>query len=1601
MKCLYIASPITSAGPRRMIRRHILLFVWLAGASTLRAAPYISEFMASNQTGIQDQFGARPDWIEITNPDGAAVSLGGWYLTDNASNLTKWRFPAVSVPAHGALLVYASGRSTPLTNGEVHASFQLDKDGEYLALVASNGTTVVSAYSPTYPPQYPDVSYGFIPGVGESTNLLDIASPCRALVPTVNPGTAWTDPSYDDSSWIHGSFAVGFFTNASPDLTAELGIDVRTQMYRIHSSLLVRAPFEVADTSKVDRLDLRLKFDDGFALFLNGQWILSSNALPAHLLSNTSIAISVHNIGNFETLALDAAIPHLRNGTNWMAVQLVNRYNTSSDLFFQPRLVATEASTNDRRGYLSVATPGVTNGGPEVLRLPQTVTFAMPSGIYTNDFVLTLSGVGDGQMIRFTTNSLVPTTNSQIYAGPIAVSTSLHVRARVFATNGQSGVITTAQYTFADPDVRPFRSNLPLLLLRNVDPGQPGSVLTQITNVSCHAFLVEPGSNGETAVTGPAAIGARCGMNVRGKSSAGFAKKPYALEFWSEEDRDEDFKVLGMPRESDWSLIGCYNYDRTYIYNALAFELGRQLGQWAPDGRWVEVFWSTNATINLASNQYAGLYYLCEKIKISGRRIDLPELDPWETSVPECTGGYIIKIDQTTADEDEFSWTTGTTRMGVVLSDPFRTNLVPQQITYITNYVQRFENALNAVSFTNPATGYAAYIDGPTWIDHHWVNLLSKNPDSLRLSAYMTKDRGERIVAGPLWDFDRCFSSYDPRSTNAVEWFASGGTDPWGYGWWKRLFADPGFRQAHIDRWQELRGNVFATTNLMAIVDRYAAQIGTNAATRDYSRWNMWPSAAHGSNYPGEIAYLKAWISNRVAWTDAQFTARPVISPAPGIVAAGTPFTLSGVTGTVVYTTDGSDPRRADGSLNPAAQVYSGAVPIPSTARVTVRALAGTNWSGAATALYMVDEACAGPGDLAIGEIHYRPLGSIASERAARPEVMPRHFEYLEIVNVATGRVNLDGVQLAEGAPASAVTLAPLSLAPGGRAIVVSDRRAFEARHGTYVSHLIAGEWNDGELSDSGEKLTLLSREGALIRQTRYKDSGPWPGRADGRGSSLEFAGPDWTDAALSNASNWRSSSEIHGSPGAEGLGPDRRVAINEILAHTDLPFVDALELMNPGTGTVAIGGWYLGDVVEPETEDSFRQYAIPAGTSLAPGAFAVFDETDFAPNGEWNPSAGTPEPWEFRLDGAHGEAVSLIETGASGRPHRFVDRLEFGATLNGRTIGRWPDGTGTVFHLSLPTLVDAASPLVPRPGAGAPNAPPRVGDVVIAEAHPAPTGPGQVPFIELWNTGTNVEDLAHWTLRGDVDIDFAGGPQLAPGGRLVLVPFAPSDIAASNSFRSAYGVEGPLWLAGPWPTNDAPEAAGRIALHRADEPPVEEPGFHPQVLEDEVKYTNAPPWPDGFAGAGLSLNRRDAGLRADLAASWRADIPSPGASGPSFAGWTNATGAGAAGADDDGDGEPNLVEYATGGDPAVPDREVSGLQVSLTPSGLDIRFHEALDRPGADPVVQRAGQIAGPWEDVPDSVVSNLPGFNLRSATLPPPAGGTNLFLRLRARTP
>src|SRR5437870_3092847 len=57
----------------------------------------ISEFMASNTRTLADEDGIFEDWIEIRNAATNSGNLAGWYLTDRATELTKWQFPPTNV----------------------------------------------------------------------------------------------------------------------------------------------------------------------------------------------------------------------------------------------------------------------------------------------------------------------------------------------------------------------------------------------------------------------------------------------------------------------------------------------------------------------------------------------------------------------------------------------------------------------------------------------------------------------------------------------------------------------------------------------------------------------------------------------------------------------------------------------------------------------------------------------------------------------------------------------------------------------------------------------------------------------------------------------------------------------------------------------------------------------------------------------------------------------------------------------------------------------------------------------------------------------------------------------------------------------------------------------------------------------------------------------------------------------------------------------------------------------------------------------------------------------------------------------------------------
>jgi hypothetical protein len=117
-----------------------------------------NELMASNATIIADQDGEFDDWIELYNNSSSAVNLSNYYMSDDATNLGKWQFPAGSViAANGYFIIWADD---DIAQAGVHANFKLSSTGESLFLIDSSGSL---ADQVTFTDQFTDSSCGRFP----------------------------------------------------------------------------------------------------------------------------------------------------------------------------------------------------------------------------------------------------------------------------------------------------------------------------------------------------------------------------------------------------------------------------------------------------------------------------------------------------------------------------------------------------------------------------------------------------------------------------------------------------------------------------------------------------------------------------------------------------------------------------------------------------------------------------------------------------------------------------------------------------------------------------------------------------------------------------------------------------------------------------------------------------------------------------------------------------------------------------------------------------------------------------------------------------------------------------------------------------------------------------------------------------------------------------------------------------------------------------------------------------------------------------------------------------------------------------------------------
>ena len=1457
----------------------------------------ITEFVAVNSSGLQDENGDYSDWLEIHNAATTHIDLGGWFLTDDAGDLQKWEFPSTNVAPGGFVIVFASNKNRALSGQELHTNFRLNSAGEYLALVHPDGLTTVHAYEPSYPRQYADLAYG-VAWQESDTMLLKTNAPCRAFVPADGSlGTNWLGSTgFDDAGWRGGLTGVGYDADRFPQYGDDIvNLDLEDLMHDKHPTAYIRIPFVHPPSNTADRLTLRMKYDDGFAAYVNGVVIASTN-VPAPLQWDSAATDTHPDAQALEFVDFDFSPPAglVLLGTNMLAIHGLNSGSGSSDLLMLPELVASELTVDVATArYFATPTPGGVNVD-DYLGVVADTTFSIDRGFYTNAFAVAITTATDGATIRYTLDGSEPTlSHGSDYTAAMAISNTTILRAAAFLAGYKPTNVDTHTYIFpvevvrqpalpagfpsewvtsggtranADYEMDPEITGHPLYTDR-VEKALLAlptmSIVTDIDNLFDQqtGLYANPQSDGvdwERPVSveviypsGRKGFQADCGLRVYGGSSRNtdFPKKTLRLLFKGEYGPSRleyplfaDDPFCSRAVESFDTIILRGGHNNTWIHRHW-FQAFRS--------QYIRDQWVRDAQLDMGSPSCHGTYV---HLYINGLYWGVynPTERPSAPFLASYFGGekedYDAQNVNQAIDGDLSAWNTMMAMANAGLAD-------------------------NA-----DYEAIQAYLDVPQLTDYMLLNFYVGNDDWDGHNWYAGRRReagaGYRFFS---WDAELSISRHVTASPppqpeydivlNRNRVGLNGNNKPSHL--FTKLRANAEYQLLcadHIHR-HMFNDGLLTPSNTVARWRQRHEQI-YDALVAESARWGDYKRDVDSGKYapddydlfhPDEH-YLahQEWLLNGYfprrhdvvlsqlrAVNCYPATPAPVFSRFGGGITNGFRLVLLAAH-TVFYTLDGSDPREY-GTGNAVGMPYAGGVVLARTTHVKARARDGNDWSALAEAVFTLEDSS----PLRVSEIMYNPRRPAGSETNSTPLRMD--FEFIELRNTGTETIGLAGLAFADGVRFDFTRGSVGVLSPGEHVVVVRNLTVFKSRYAGWASMNIAGEFvfPVDALADDGEAIELVDGLGRVVESFDYDDD--WYPNTDGRGFSLEAVDPGGA-ADKSAAAGWRASTYMDGSPGAEDPGAypaGARVVISEVLAHQDHSGGnpgDWIELRNEGGTAVNIGGWYLSDSPNRPTK-----YRIPDGISLPGGDHALFTEHDhFGTNA---PGAGTNG---FALSEL-GDRV-VLSSGTNGVVTGYYAIEDFGASGRDDTIGRHTTGDGDVDFTILSAATSRSS-----------NAPPRVGPVVISEIMYNPPGDDGLEFIELYNeapTNVPLHDVLRpantWALRGAVEFEFPPGA-VVPATSFVLVIRTDT-----NAFRAAHpGVPAAVPLFGPY-DGQLDNAGESLRLYRPGEP---EPwtGEVPEILVDRIKYNNKGAWPRDADGEGASLVRLDLAGYGNDSANWAA----------------------------------------------------------------------------------------------------------------------------------
>ncbi len=447
----------------------------------------------------------------------------------------------------------------------------------------------------------------------------------------------------------------------------------------------------------------------------------------------------------------------------------------------------------------------------------------------------------------------------------------------------------------------------------------------------------------------------------------------------------------------------------------------------------------------------------------------------------------------------------------------------------------------------------------------------------------------------------------------------------------------------------------------------------------------------------------------------------------------------------------------------------------------------GLCWIPAFLAVLLIGASDAHAEQVVFSEIMYHPPGTLP--------------EYIEVCNNTATPLDIAEWRLCEGVeyvfpPFFADEADRTFLKPFERILLSAvDEATLRAAYNVAPTVRVYGPW-DGNLKNSGERITLRDKNGTLVCTVEYNDRGRWSPAADGAGHSLVLRNPD---RKTDDWHNWTVSGRLGGTPGSEEIQAAETPITNpEVNLIAGIPFVSYGDTWRYSDKNVDLGtGWRA-----PAFDDSAWQqgpglFGFENASLPAPGIRTPFTNsqqltfylrTKFTYNGSLK---GVTVTIDQVLDDGAVYYLNGQEIGRSGMPSGIVTFTTTSSRTTGDAVEELgvitADGSALVngtnvlaveVHQTNQTSSDVVFGM--RLNISVPTQP----SLQINEVLPGATGAG---FVEIYNPGAgpiNLRDhyftddpanLRKFRVTTDVTVPAAG---------LVSVGFAESGLAVASPVK-------------------------------------------------------------------------------------------------------------------------------------------------------------------------------------------------------------------------